>query len=359
MLLGPLNESVNTLINQLVDSGTLNNMQSGFIGKGLRMKMGDSRMTPGEWRPVNATADDLRKQIVPLPAKEPSNVLFQLMGSLITSGKELASVAEIFTGKMPGQNTPATTTMATVEQGMKVFTAVYKRIFRSLEQEFKRIFQLNGIYIDPQTYTAVLDEPIGPEDFRNDGYDICPGADPNSMTQSEKLMKAQGLLEMMSMAPGILDPVKVIMRVLDAQEQPSWQDLLTDAVKQTGQMPPPPPDPKQMEMQMKMQMEQQKAQVKLQETQAKMELESRSAEQQMAMKAEEHALDMQIEAQKAQLTAAAEQHKQRIFMSQAAAQGQQKLVQSEQAHQQKLQQAKEQTKSKANVKPSGSGKKTQ
>jgi chaperonin GroES len=91
VLLGPLNESVNTIINQFVDAGSLSNLQSGFIGKGLRLKTGDSKLQPGEWKPVNATGDDLRKQIVPLPAKEPSKVLFELMGTLITSGKELAS----------------------------------------------------------------------------------------------------------------------------------------------------------------------------------------------------------------------------------------------------------------------------
>ena len=152
LLLGPLNESVNTLINQLIDAGTLSNLQGGFLGKGLKLKMGESRWQPGEWKPVNSTADDLRKQIVPLPAKEPSNVLFQLMGSLITSGKELASVAEIFVGKMPGQNTPATTTMATIEQGMKVFTAVYKRVYRALRSEFKKIYDLNRVYLDPNKY---------------------------------------------------------------------------------------------------------------------------------------------------------------------------------------------------------------
>lgn len=356
VLLGPINESVNTLINQLVDSGTMNNLQSGFIGKGLRLKMGDSRITPGEWKPVNATGDDLRKQIVPLPAKEPSNVLFQLMGSLITSGKELASVAEIFTGKMPGQNTPATTTMATVEQGMKVFTAVYKRIFRSLDEEFKKIYKLNGIYLDPQTYVEVLDEPVGPDDFNNDSYDICPGADPTAVSQSEKLMKAQGLLELVAQVPQMFNLVEVMSRVLDAQEQPNWQQLFSQEVQQSGQIPQQP-DPKQMEMQMKMQMEQQKAGVKLQETQAKMELESRSAEQQMAMKQQQHAQDMQIEAEKAQIQAAAEIHKQRIFSAQAQEQGAQKLQQNEQSHQQKMQQTKEVKSSQS--KTSKPGKKTQ
>lgn len=356
VLLGPINESVNTLINQLVDAGTLSNLQSGFIGKGLRLKAGDTRMQPGEWKPVNATGDDLKKQIVPLPAKDPSNVLFQLMGSLITSGKELASVAEIFTGKMPGQNTPATTTMATVEQGMKVFTAVYKRIFRSLDEEFKKIYYLNGVYLDPQTEAEVLDEPIGPDDFLDKGYDICPGADPNAVSQSEKLMKAQGLLELMGMAGPLMNPVEVISRVLEAQEQPNWQQLLNPQVAQTGAPPEPGPDPKQMEMQMKLQMEQQKAGIKLQETQQKMELQARDAELQMHMKAQQHAQQMQIEGEKAQITAAAEIHKQRIFQAQAAAQGAQKLQQNAQQHQQKITQAKELKSSQPQSKPLKSGK---
>lgn len=354
-LLGPLNAAVNSLINQLVDAGTLNNMQSGFIGKGLRLRTGDTRFTPGEWKNVNATGDDLKKQIVPLPAKEPSNVLFELMGSLVTSGKELASVAEIFTGKMPGQNTPATTTMATVEQGMKVFTAVYKRIFRSLGLEFKKIYELNGMYVDPHQYVAVLDETIGPNDFDNSEYDICPGADPTAVSQSERLMKAQGLLELLP--TGVLDPVKTIMRVLDAQEQPNWQELLNPQVAQTGQLPPSPPDPKMMEMQMKMQMEQQKAGVKLQETQQKMELERRSAQEKMQMEAQQHAQDMQIEAEKAQIQSAAEIHKQRIFMAQEQASGQQKLQQNEQSHQQKMTQQKEVQKSQSQTKSSSNGSK--
>jgi len=138
-------------------------LQAGFIGKGLRIRMGDTRFLPGEWKAVNSTGADLKQQIVPLPTKEPSNVLFQLMGSLITSGKELASVAEIFVGKMPGQNTPATTTMATIEQGMKVFTAVYKRLYRSLTEEFLKLSRLNNIYLNPQTYVDVTQSEIGPE----------------------------------------------------------------------------------------------------------------------------------------------------------------------------------------------------
>lgn len=346
ILLGPINESVNTLINQLVDSGTLNNLQGGFLGKGLRLRMGETRFQPGEWKPVNATGDDLRKQIVPLPSKEPSTVLFQLMGTLITSGKELASVAEIFVGKMPGQNTPATTTMATIEQGMKVFTAVYKRLYRAMTEEFKKLARLNKLYLNPETEVAVLDAPIGPKDFDMSDFDIVPGADPTAVSQTEKLMKAQGLVEILSMAPGILDPVKVLERVLDAQEQPNWKDLLSAQVKESGQYQPPP-DPKMLEMQAKMQADQQGVALKAQEKQQNMELSARDSNVKLAMKAQEHAQDMQIAAQRANIEAAGKAHAQRIFMAGETAKKGQEIVHKEQSHQQQLSQQKQQAQAAA------------
>lgn len=344
-LLGPLNEAVNTLINQLIDAGTLSTLQAGFLGKGIRVRMGETRFKPGEWKTINATGDDLRKSVFPLPTKEPSGILFQLMGSLITSGKELASVAEIFVGKMPGQNTPATTTMATIEQGMKVFTAVYKRIYKSLSEEFRKLYRLNKIYANPEEYIDVLDIKIGQDDFNAKDHDIFPGADPTAISSTEKLMKAQGLMEMLP--TGVLDPVKVVYRVLEAQEQPNWQDLINPQVLQSGQLPPPPPDPKLQEMQMKGQLEQQKIQMQGEAQQRKMELEARGQAVQLAMKAEEHQLDMQHKASLNTIQRAEALHKQRIFSAEAqqkmnlsAAEGAQKLVQKDAEHRQKLTQQK-------------------
>jgi chaperonin GroES len=348
LLLGSLNESVNSLVNQLIDSGSINNLQSGFIGKGLRLRQGDQRFKPGEWKPVNATGDDLRKQIVPLPTKEPSSVLLQLMQLLVTSSKELASVAEIFVGKMPGQNTPATTTMASIEQGMKVFTAVYKRIFRALASEFDKIFELNGIYLDPNKYVAVLDATVGPDDFNDDSYDICPGADPTAVSQTEKLLKAQGLMELLPSVPGLLDPVEVISRVLEAQEQPNWQRLFSKQVQQSGQLPPPPPDPKMMAIQAKMQADQQKAQTDIQAKQQQMELDSRDKQMQMAMSQQEHAQEMQHKQESAMSEAASKIAMAKIFMAAEAAKGQQTLQNNQQAHNQKM--IQEKAKSEAQIK---------
>lgn len=341
VLLGPLNESVNTLINLQIDSGHMAAMQTGFIGKGLRLKAGDNRFQPGEWKMVPASGDDLRKQVVPLPMKEPSDVLFQLMGSLITSGKELASVAEIFVGKMPGQNTPATTTMASIEQGMKVFTAVYKRLFRALGSEFDKIFELNHMYMDPEHYVEVIDETMGPEDFDGKKCDIVPGADPTAVSQTEKLLKAQGLLEILPMVPGMLDPIEVFSRVLEAQEQPNWQKLFSQQVQQSGQLPPPQPDPKLMAIQAKAEADQRKATVDVQKKQMDMELDARDKQQQMQMEQQKHAQEMEMLRDKTMNESASQIAMSNIFASTERQKADQKLQQNDQAHQQKMQQSKE------------------
>jgi chaperonin GroES len=341
VLLGPLKEAVNTLINQLVDAGHLASLQGGFLGKGLRLRGGEQRFTPGEWKVVNATGDDLKKQVVPLPAAEPSKVLLELMTSLVSSGKELASVAEIFTGKMPGQNTPATTTMATVEQGMKVFTAVYKRIYRSLSEEFKKLYRLNAIYLNPKMYQDVVDMEVGQEDFKVKGYQIYPGADPTAVSQTERLLKAQGLVELAPMFPGMLNPVEIVNRVLEAQEQPNKEALLSPEVQQSGQWQPPP-DPKAQEMQMKSEMEQQKIQMQGQAKQQEMQMKERGQQVELAMKQEAHAQEIQHEAEMLQVKRAEALHKQRIFQVEGA----QKVMHAEQDHQQKLRQGEEQSKAK-------------
>lgn len=350
-LLGPINEAINTLINQLVDAGTLSNLQSGFIGKGLRLKAGDEKFKPGEWKPVPSSGSDLKNQIVPLPVREPSNVLFELMGALISSGKELASVAEIFVGKMPGQNTPATTTMATIEQGMKVFTAVYKRIYRSLDKEFKKIYNLNHIYLNPETYANILDIPVGPDDFDVKSYDVCPGADPTAMSNTERLMKAQGLMEMLPAFGPMMNPVEVLQRVLQAQEQPNWEKLIAPQVAETGQAPPPPPDPKLLAVEAKGKQDAAKLQMDQQNMQFKQAMEQRDAEFKHAMEAakqhqeQQHAqvmlaIEAQGKALQSRLETAATMQK---VQGDAIQQGQ-KIKQSAEMHQQKLTQQRENSK---------------
>ena len=329
-LLGPINESVNTIINQLVDAGTLRNLQSGFLGKGIQIRKGDQRFQPGEWKQVNAIGDDLRKQIVPLPSNEPSTVLFNLLGLLIQSGKELASIAEIFVGKMPGQNTPAYTTKETVEQGMKLFTAIYKRVYRAQTKELKKIYELNKYYLDEQEYVSILDEPIQASDYQAPPDDLMPAADPSASSNTEKLSKAEALMQLLPL--GTINPMGVTMRWLDALDETNPQDLIIPPEQQQ-----PPPDPKVEAMKAQSQIKMQESQAKMQMDQVKAALEQQ--EKTMNMKFEQQKMEMQLQYDAIKQQLDIEKAKQDVQASQMN--HQQKMVHTQEKHKQQLQHQKE------------------
>ncbi len=164
------------------------------------------------------------------------------------------------------------------------------------------------------------------------------------MSQTEKLLKAQGLVEMLQTFGPMMNPVEVLSRVLEAQEHSNWQRVISQQVLATGQVPPPPPDPKLLAIQGKMQADQQKAALDTQQKQVEMELDSRQAEQQMQMEAQAHAQKMQIESEKAQVKAASDIQMANIFAATERAKGQQTLVNNQDAHAQKMTQEKEKAK---------------
>lgn len=342
-LLGPINESANTLVNQLIDAGSLSNLQAGFIGKGLKIKMGDSKFQPGEWKAVNAVGDDIKKQIFPLPVREPSDVLFKLLDLLLKSGKELASVAEIFVGKMPGQNTPATTTMASIEQGMKVFTAVYKRIYRSLTKELRKIYLLNRKYLNPQQYVSVLDMTVEQNDYQLPEDDIIPGADPSAVSSQEKQAKVQAIMQILQL--GTVDPMWATQKYMEAHEITDWQQGVRQQPQKT--------DPKVEAMQAKNQLEQQKATRQIQMDAAKLQIEGASKEQEMALKQRAAEQEMQLKLMEHVLKAKQSNAEHQVGMQQQMAQSQLNLITSAQAAQQKNQQQKEAAKVKQQTNPKG------
>ncbi len=240
-LLTPLNETVNTLINQLLDSGSLANRAGGFISKGIRIKGGEHNFNPFEWKFVNSTGDDLRKGIFPLPVRDPSQVLFTLLGTIVDSGEKMVAVTDMLMGQNPGQNQPATTSMAVIEQGLKVFTSIYKRLYRSLKEEYRKLFLLNSKYLPDQVYFNVLDQGheqtqvIARDDYNVESADVQPYADPNIASDTMKMVKAQGLLELLPL--GTLNPLEVTKRVLIAQDQPNIEGLI---------MQPQGPSPQQL-----------------------------------------------------------------------------------------------------------------
>ena len=333
-LLGSINASVDSSINQLLDAGTLNNLQSGFISKGLRLKMGESGFAPGEWKTVNATSDDLKKGIFPLPTKEPSAVLMNLLQFLVQSGKELASVAEIFVGKMPGQNTPATTTMASIEQGMKVFTAVYKRVYRSLKREFRRLYRLNRKYLNQETYLDVIDEQIPQSDYLGNENDIIPSADPNATVAQEKQAKAQFLMQLLGL--GTLNPIQVTAFILDAYDIPNKEQFMIQQPQGN-----PEAEMKQKEADMKMQLAQTQAQHKMQVEEMKAKISIAEAEQKMALERQKAELDIKYKQIEAQLEARIAQATHAQSMQEQADNHRMSMITGAQSHAQNMQMQKE------------------
>ena len=230
--LGPINKTVDTIINQLLDSGHMSMLGGGFLSRGVRVKMGNMGFKPNEWKTVNSTGDDLRKGIVPLPTKEPSNVMFQLLGMMINQAQRIASTVDSMVGENPGQNQKATTTLAVIEQGTKVFSGIYKRLHRSFKQELKLLFALNSRYLDEEAYFTVLDpnfpqEQIGKvlqEDYSLEVLNIVPAADTNVTSMQQKMMKAQALFELTQ--TGMVNMQEVVKRNLEAQEQPAIDVLM-------------------------------------------------------------------------------------------------------------------------------------
>lgn len=359
LLLGSINETINTSINQLLDSGTLKNLPSGFISKNMRLRQGEQRIGPGEWRSVNATGEQMKNGILPLPVNDPSKTTFDLMIALVESGDKLASIAEIFVGKMPGQNTPATTTMASVDQGMKLFTAVYKRIFKALEKEYKKLFRLNSIYLDEQEAMMVLDEQITKEEYNQEDYDVCPGADPSAFSSTQKLVKAQALMELLPL--GTVDPLKTTARILEAQEQPNWEELVVTQM---------PKDPEMAKMEAEMQMKQQEHQMKMkleemkiQFKKAELEMELKFKQQELRLKAVEAKLDIQVSQAETQndMQLQSMEHQQNLQMQKEQHEmdkeiGATEHKQNMQMTQEKHEMQKKQMKEKAAMKPAAGSK---
>lgn len=268
-LLGSLNDAVNTLANQLIDAGTLSNLQGGYMGANMATEGGDEPFQPGEWRIVNIFGDDIRKSIVPLPVREPSGVLFNLLSLLENSAMKMASVTDIMTGDIPGQNTKTGVAMAAIEQGSKVFSSIYKRCHTATTEEFKKLFDLNYEYLDPETYVAVLDDSedakphLGPQDYDGSSFDVYPVSDPTISSEQQRLMKVQAIEGLLNLG---LNQEEYKKRFLEATEQPNVEALLEP---NPTQGPPPEEVRADKELEWKLQKEQMEIQELVREKQHK------------------------------------------------------------------------------------------
>lgn len=256
VLLGPLNESTNSIINQLVDSGTISNTAGGFLGRGAKIRGGVYNFSPFGWQRVDSTGDDLRKNVFPLPVREPSAVLFNLLNLLIDYTSRISGATDMLTGVNPGQNTPAETARSMTEQGQKVYSAIFKRTWRSMKQEFKKLYQLNAVHLSDDEIFGTGTDKIGREDYLGDPGTVVPVADPTISSEGARFAQANLLKAAAASNPGYnMDEVeKRYLKCLGIDEI----DLLYPG---QAAMPPPGPTEKEKIQQMKSQDQQAKLQV--------------------------------------------------------------------------------------------------
>ena len=230
VLLGPTNDSVNTIVNQLIDAGTMSVTGGGFLGRGVKIKGGDYTFKPHEWKRVDSTGDDLRANIFPLPIREPNQVSYQLLQLLINYGERIAGATDIMTGVSPGQNTPAETSRNTVEQGMKVFNGIYKRTWRAMKEEFQKLYRLNQLYLPSEPVEFEYNSELSfvlPDDYAMDMKLVKPAADPNVVSDSQRQMQAQAVLQLATSTGGF-NMYEVQKRYLDALKVSAIDQILPD-----------------------------------------------------------------------------------------------------------------------------------
>ena len=213
-LIGGYAKSATSLMRQLVDAGTLSNLPGGLKSRGLRIKGDDTPIAPGEWRDADVASGNIRDSILPLPYKEPSQVLMGLLGQIVEEGRRFASTADMQVSDMSA-NAPVGTTLALLERQLKVMSAVQARVHYALKQELKLLKKIIRDYTDPD-YT--YNPEYGSKKAKRGDYDlvdIIPVSDPNAATLSQRVIQYQAVIQMAQMAPDIYDLPQLHRGMLD------------------------------------------------------------------------------------------------------------------------------------------------
>lgn len=319
-LLEPISDVIDSTINQMMDAGTLQNSGGGFIGSGVNLGKGKSVVSfkPGEYRTIQSAGNDLRQAIVNIEHPGPSKVLFELLGMMIEAGKDVAAIQDILVGDSP-RNQTATTTMAMIEQGLKVFTAIYKRLYRALQEEFKIIFKINSRSLQVPKYVALLDKPVQVvgADYMGD-LDVMPIADPNTVTDMQRMAKAQFVMEEAKAGNPHINLFEATKRAFEAARIDQPEEVL---------VPPPPPDQQQPPSP-----EEQLAQAKMAELQAK----TQAASEQAQIKIQSMMMDLDAKAQETHMKLQAKQEDMALQFEAKQRAFEQSAVEKELSHQEQL-----------------------
>ena len=237
-MIGSLAKASTSILRQLIDAGTLANLPSGFKARGMRILDDKTPIKPGEFRDIDTTGGSLKENMIPLPIKEPSNVLMQLLGLLVDSGKRFASIADTNVGDM-NQAMPVGTTVALLERGTKVMSAIHKRLHYSQRLEFQALARVFAEYLPPvyPYQTGSGPSEVMQADF--DGrVDVIPVSDPNIFSQSQRITMAQELMQLVQSNPQIHGP----QGIYEAYRR-MYAALGVDDVDSLLQPPPQPQPP--------------------------------------------------------------------------------------------------------------------
>jgi hypothetical protein len=225
-LVGAFAKSGTSLIRQLVDAGTLSNLPGGFKARGMRVKGDDTPIGPGEWRDVDVPSGTIRDNLLPLPYKEPSQVLYSLLGTIVEEGRRFASAADMKVSDMSA-NSPVGSTLAILERTLKVMSAVQARIHYSFKQEIGLLRDIIRDYT-PDEYNY---EPVeGTRKAKKSDYDmvtVIPVSDPNAATMAQKIVQYQAVLQLASQAPQLYDMATLHRQMLEVLGIKNADKLIT------------------------------------------------------------------------------------------------------------------------------------
>lgn len=225
-MIGGVTRSATSILRQLIDAGTLANLPAGFKARGLNIQRSDDPVQPGEWRDVDVPGGTIRESFLPLPYKEPSATLAQLLGLLVESGQRFASVMDNQTGDANSQ-APVGTTVALLEKGQKVISAIHKRLHYAQRNEFKILKRLFGEYLPPEYPYQVqgAQQTVFAEDFNN-SVDVIPVCDPNIFSTTQRIILAQTQLQMAQSAPQIHNMKEAFRKMYIALNVKDIDDIL-------------------------------------------------------------------------------------------------------------------------------------
>jgi len=240
-MIGGLSKASTSIMRQLIDAGTLANLPAGFKTRGIRIRDEDTPIQPGEFRDVDAPGGSLRDSIQPLPFKEPSATLLNLLNILVDSGQKFASIAEINTGQ-GNPNAPVGTTLALLERSTKVLSAIHKRLHNSQKKEFRILSKVFQEYLPPEYPYAIAnnESSIMLSDF-DEKVDIFPVSNPDIFSQSQRIAMAQEMMQLVQSNPQVHGPsgtYEAYKRMYAAIGVDNIDQILT---------PPPPTDPTPLE----------------------------------------------------------------------------------------------------------------